>query len=313
MSRWRKQLRPAESGRLGSVVGAGEDGPTFAGSFADSLDDKPERTGEAPQGILREDQPARANGRVSRDRLPGQVILTRKSLAYWILGLSFLMIWVFFLGIIVGRGYLFQTQPFRQLEERLAGKPDSALAPVIEVPSEMVQPGPGPGEVESKLTFYDSLSGKVKISDEIKLPPPKAAPAPPAPAAPEPPAPAPAETKAPPAVPPPKVEDSKPRPEAPVVRTVDRNQSPAPPPERKSGENFTVQIAALSDEAPAVEMVRSLREKGLDAYYYQVELSGRRYFRVRIGRFATREEAQTALTGLVEKGFKNIFVSALVD
>jgi len=96
------------------------------------------------------------------------------------------------------------------------------------------------------------------------------------------------------------------------VATVKTETSAAPPP-RRPGENFSIQVAAADSLAEAEKMAASLKARGLDAYYYQVELDGRKYFRVRIGRYETREQAKAAMAELEAKGFKNMFISALID
>lgn len=55
--------------------------------------------------------------------------------------------------------------------------------------------------------------------------------------------------------------------------------------------SYTLQLASLEEKAKAEAMVRDLLSRGYDAYYYEVMLKGKIYYRVRCGRFMTREEA----------------------
>ena len=59
------------------------------------------------------------------------------------------------------------------------------------------------------------------------------------------------------------------------------------PPARRSGPEFTVQVAAFPTKAAADTFVESLRTKGYDVRVWGAEAP----FRVRIGRYATRAEA----------------------
>ncbi|HEY0969698.1 MAG TPA: SPOR domain-containing protein, partial [Gemmatimonadales bacterium] len=68
-----------------------------------------------------------------------------------------------------------------------------------------------------------------------------------------------------------------------------------PPPR---GGNFSVQVAAFDRVAPAEALVADLREKGIDARIDADE----QWHRVRIGYFATREEAAALAKRLKESG-----------
>ena len=276
--------------------------------------------------------------RKPKKRPSGGIVLSRRALFLGTVALGILMIWVFTLGIMVGRGLIFQSQAFKQLQERLAGTESGPGNPMVEdgEPPTVVETPPEPPEPE--LTFYNSLTTEApgspsppanKTSGKLTKPPEpekKSLPA------------APKETPEPgtsvekPVIaPPPKVQpapevETQPAPvvsvETPApgrvavasgVRTVPVDNSQAPPPARKGGENFTIQVAAASTADRAERMVKSFRANGHDAYYYQVELEGRQYFRVRIGHFENRETAEAELKRLKDMGFKNMFISALTD
>ncbi len=65
--------------------------------------------------------------------------------------------------------------------------------------------------------------------------------------------------------------------------------APAPSPARRSGPEFTVQVAAFPTKAAADSFTESLRAKGYDVRVWGTAAP----FRVRIGRYATRAEAST--------------------
>lgn len=55
--------------------------------------------------------------------------------------------------------------------------------------------------------------------------------------------------------------------------------------------SYTLQLASLEEKAKAEAMVRDLLARGHEAYFYEVLVEGKTYYRVRCGRFMTREEA----------------------
>jgi len=54
---------------------------------------------------------------------------------------------------------------------------------------------------------------------------------------------------------------------------------------------YTVQIASIGDKEKAEKMIKDLNDQGYDAYFYEVDVKGKRYYRIRCGRFSSREEA----------------------
>ena len=243
------------------------------------------------------------------------IVLSRRAASYWALGVVFLMLWVFVLGILVGQGTLFRFKFFKEIEERLPVAREPAQPPKVEVAARS-DPGQGGAETDNpKLTFYGNLAQTQTAPEPFrqKVDPPPVRPTPVATV----------EKTASPTVPParettPAADRTEPeaRPEAveaPPVKTVAPAVTRAAPPERRPGENFTVQVAATPLAEDAERIVRSLKAKGFEAYYYQVETKERRYFRVRVGRYQTREEAQVSHDQLKAAGLKNMFISRLVD
>jgi cell division septation protein DedD len=73
---------------------------------------------------------------------------------------------------------------------------------------------------------------------------------------------------------------------------------------------YTLQIASLEDREKAENTVKGLMKGGYDAYFYEVNVKGKLYYRVRCGRFVTRKEAgdhaskllkETGLRGFVRR------------
>jgi len=74
---------------------------------------------------------------------------------------------------------------------------------------------------------------------------------------------------------------------------------------------FTVQVAAVENRIAAEDMMGRLKRKGHPAYYYDVVIDGKRYYRVRCGRFLSRTEAEQYAAFLAEKEGIKGFVSRL--
>ena len=75
--------------------------------------------------------------------------LTSKTIIFWVLGSSFLFVWIFILGVMVGRGYLsfdILKDKFAMIQEMGGGKDTSKTEEI-----------PGPVK-DPKLAFYDQLS-----------------------------------------------------------------------------------------------------------------------------------------------------------
>jgi DedD protein len=268
------------------------------------------------------DEPVRQAGcglQTSEAKEKPPLVLNRRSMFLWSAGLVFIMVWVFVLGVLVGRGTIFNTKPFQELEQRLSDNGNGPVPKVVEERQPAPEPEPVVDEKSAKLTFYDSLSKSKPTPPppQVKVPPPP----PPKPAVIETPKPVTPmkspNTESPETGASASVERRETTPTEPVVtsgvKTVEPEKSKAPPPQRQSGENFTIQVAAAGTVEEADKIVARLRSKGLDAYHYEVELQGRQYFRIRVGRYKTKEEAVQVHDRLTAQGYKNMFISQLVD
>jgi septal ring-binding cell division protein DamX len=295
---------------------------------ADRPDFKSEPAVELGQASVSLEQPDReapqtdlTPGRRNADR---PLTISRRSITLWASGAVFLLIWAFILGVIVGRGTIFQNQEFQALEKRLSLSDPAAVTPQAVVPSQDAAGQTGDNGRTPPLTFYDSLAQSkpkpergVPESGVTKVMPPL----------PKKPEPAPEPVSDQDLLDPDKLDpDAQPQAQPAAdaegiskmvatsgVKTVAVTESQAPPPKRAPGENFTVQVAISSTVERAAENVKKLKGQGFDAYYYQVENEGRRYFRIRVGRYGSRDQAQITLDRLAAAGHENMFISALTD
>jgi len=81
---------------------------------------------------------------------------------------------------------------------------------------------------------------------------------------------------------------------------------------RPSGEGYTIQVAALRMQAEAEKIIRSLKTKGYSAYLVKDGSNSGEdsWYRVRIGRFSGRPEAEKHLHELSERAGVRGFVIA---
>ena len=72
---------------------------------------------------------------------------------------------------------------------------------------------------------------------------------------------------------------------------------------------YTLQLASLEEKEKAEALVRDLSSRGYDAYFYEVRVKGKTYYRVRCGRFVTRDEAGVHAAKLLKETKIRGFVS----
>lgn len=76
-----------------------------------------------------------------------------------------------------------------------------------------------------------------------------------------------------------------------------RAQKPEPKPETSPGGNFTLQLSAFQDRAEADRFAANLRDKGYAPFIVEAAIPSKgTWFRVRMGRFPTRDAAARYLT-----------------
>ncbi|MEW6665787.1 MAG: SPOR domain-containing protein [Thermodesulfobacteriota bacterium] len=210
--------------------------------------------------------------------------MTSLSLFFWVFGLCFLLTWVFVLGVLVGRGFLPSAvstiTDLKAQVTKLQGLVSHGKA---------VNPAPHKAaDSDPKLAFYEKLSGKKEDVKKKGL----------------------LEERSDP----PRPDGVHARPE-----TLPKGSPEARKPEIQGGAavpspespQFTVQLVALEDRGKAESTIRQLREKGFDAYSYEVKVKGKTYYRVRCGKFRTREDAALQAKKLMDQVGMNGFVTKI--
>jgi SPOR domain len=117
-----------------------------------------------------------------------------------------------------------------------------------------------------------------------------------------------AENSAPAATPPPESPVTEAVKDAPAGTAEPGNTLPMPSLE-KTGNHWVVQVMATTIPDLAVMWMEKLNTKGYDAFVVEAEIAGKTWYRVRLGTFRTRHEADNLGALLRQKeGFRDAFV-----
>jgi DedD protein len=181
---------------------------------------------------------------------------------------------IFLLGIVVGRG----------IEERKMARPEEPLIKIPVKPSTQSSGSASAGQAKEELTFYDTLgkSSRDALSLEEKAGEPKEA-------------------------------EKAIKPEPTEIKPQGRERAtstslkveekaaanrpnPVPPPhpveQSEPGKAWYVQVNAFPDEKSGQIWVDRLKNKGYNAYLTEGRNQGKLWYRVRVGRYSSREEAE---------------------
>ena len=215
--------------------------------------------------------------------------ISRKGLLIWIALLVFVAIWMFVLGVMVGRGMAPVNLEAGKLDRELAEQKDRMLK---EKQDAAVSAAAGQTDEKANLGFYEALKNPGK---ETAFRPAKPA----TPKSPKPEAPA---VSHPPTAP-----VAKPKPRPPSAPTADARSKSVPAP---SPGHFTIQVASVQDIKGAVKFVANLRAKGYPAYQLRSDIAGKGiWYRIRVGGFEDRDAAANMLKKLKNDKFGGMVVS----
>jgi cell division protein FtsN len=212
----------------------------------------------------------------------------------------FILTWVFILGIIVGRGIVSDTisKAFQEKITKLQAEKNELMKQVG-----ISDPTASQGQEEilrPNLDFYDQLAKKEGTGTSgpsaqipVAAPPPPPQPAPAEPAQVE---------TAPKAPEKPKAEKKEPVPEKAL-----KKEAKAVPAEEG---HFVWQIGAYREEAVALSSLERLKEKGYPARLNVKDIpqKGGKFYRVQVGPFKSKAEAEKMQTRLSQDGFQGILI-----
>ena len=215
-----------------------------------------------------------------------EIQLSGKALVFVFMAGVVILVTVFLMGLLVGRGVLATRGP--------AGAVTTAAAEVEPPAPPAAASGPSstsPATAGEKLSYAERLGSTEPAKEQLKA--------------------AATTAPAPPATPPtPKSESSaSARPETgelrrnPAVATSGREGGPAVT--EPGGTGFAIQVAAIREKDEADLMVKRLAAKGYPAYLVAPAKGQPTVFRVRVGKYKERREADTVAARLQkEEQFK---------
>jgi DedD protein len=223
-----------------------------------------------------------------------EIQLGGKQLVFLFMATVVILVGVFLMGLQVGRGVLAARGPAGAESTVAAADNEPPPPPAAATPNSSASPA----TAAEKLSYAERLGSteppkeplKPEASAPVEPPAPKAE-APVAAAStptPAPTSPAPAPTPAPPAKP------------VPAATTAAAAAAPEP-----AGTGFSIQVAALREPGEADAIVKRLAGKGYPAYVVTPQKGTAPIYRVRVGKFKERREADTVAARLQkEEQFK---------
>jgi cell division septation protein DedD len=223
-----------------------------------------------------------------------EIQLNGKQLVFLFMAATVVSVVIFLCGVLVGRG----------VRSQLAGGSDSPVATnedTTPTPTQPATPAPAPAPGSDPTTVaappppaedvsYPNRLTKPNTPEEKLKPAPDRA--------------APAERAAAPVAAPP-VAAARPTPVKEPARAAAPAVTQAATSPEPSGQGFAVQIAALNVRSEADAIAKRLSSKGYAAYVMTPANGTPSVFRVRVGKFTTRREAETVAAKLQkEEQFK---------
>ena len=210
-----------------------------------------------------------------------QIELTSISVFFWSFCLLFLLSWIFILGILVGRGFLpGEVTAISDLKNQI-----SKLKEITNRKNSVALRSKKDSLSEPKLAFYEKLASKKEEAIKMSLGERK--------------------EEAP--------QKTQPQKKDKISGKINLKEKKKGGIKNQAGQSgalipevqYTVQVASLTDKNIAEKMVNRLMDKGYPAYFYEVELKGRTYYRVRCRKFFNRKDAEKYLDKLErEEGIK---------
>ena len=227
-----------------------------------------------------------------------EIQLNGKQLVFLFMAATVVSVVIFLCGVLVGRGVRSQTGIVADATpvSTVAETTPTQQAPPATAPATGSDPtAAAPPPAADELSYFSRLEKPNAPAEQLKSPERNTAPVekPPAPVAA-----APVKESAPIKTPPAPVK----APPAPAKEAV---AAPAASSGEPAGQGFAVQIAALNVRSEADAIAKRLSSKGYSAYVLSPANGTPSVFRVRVGKFGTRREAETMAAKLQkEEQFK---------
>jgi len=227
------------------------------------------------------------NKKVSLAKKPF-LVLSRRAIAGWLVVIFFVCAWMFGIGVLVGRG----TSPLKIDIDELQKKLQIARNELKKKEQPLIAKESDPAVDKPELEFYESLKKNGADAEMPEVPPPLI----------EKPI-----TPAVPKIPVISKKESKKRltkTGGKVAKKVTSSQKgPAAKP-------YTIQVAAFKSDRDADKLVAELKQKGFSAYRAIGKVPGKGiWYRVRIGEFNNKAEADSTIAKLKTAGKNPILVN----
>jgi DedD protein len=226
-----------------------------------------------------------------------EIQLNGKQLVFLFMAATVVSVVIFLCGVLVGRGVRAERSITAMADVPLADQ----IAPTAgtAVDATALHTAPPPAAVDERPSLFDRLEKTDTALDELKNPPPVSTPRP-APVAVSTPAPAskPAAKSA-------QQPTAKPAPASPTPAG-----RPAAPAASSVKPGYVVQLAALNSRGEADAMAKRLNAKGYEAYVQAPAENAPAIFRVRVGNYSTRSEAESIAAKLEKEGQFKPWVAA---
>jgi len=206
-----------------------------------------------------------------------------KGLTLWICLTFFACAWMFVLGIFVGRGTVPVRFDIEKLENELAALKEAVIKKEfdrykLDSPSE---------DNKTHMEFYDALKntgGEEKLKTDIPQKQPK-----------------PLRKHT--------VSNTKKTLVSKKTATTRKKKTATIKKSAKENKNFTIQVAALKDPKVADNLVAKFKKRGYPAYRSMGKIPGKGiFYRIRIGSFKNRAEADSIFNRLKKENIKAIIV-----
>lgn len=218
-----------------------------------------------------------------------EIQLNGKQLVFLFMAGTVVAVVIFLLGVFVGRGVRAQvgeTDPVIAAQEAAQEGAQQPVAPAPEAPPIAATTGSGaPASAQEDLSYAQRLAGeapKETLKDTPREP-----------------------AKEQPRSKPPAAEAVTARTGQPETTAAGPTSAAATVPTEPSGSGVAIQVAALAKREEAETIVRRLTGKGYSAYLLAPSADAPRVYRVRVGKFKDRREAESVSSRLQkEEQFK---------
>ena len=214
-----------------------------------------------------------------------EIQLNGKQLVFLFMAATVVSVVIFLCGVLVGRGVRAERQAALNdaTPATIEPTPQPAVAEKAPAGSDPTAAAAPPPTVDD-LSYFNRLEKQVQPTEQLKTAKAEPAPAP-----------------RPVAAPPAPVEKPKPEPVKAEPPKAVAKEAPAPP----AGDGYVIQVAAMPEHGVADAMAKRLSSKGYSAFVMTADGAKPTMYRVRIGKFKTKREAETVAARLQkEEQFK---------